>query len=39
VSEREALLHPTWRYYRRRALQDWAKALELARAVTVAYPR
>jgi tetratricopeptide (TPR) repeat protein len=37
VSERERYFI-SWRYYRD-ALQDWAKALELARAWTVAYPR
>jgi eukaryotic-like serine/threonine-protein kinase len=37
VSERERFFI-SWRYYRD-ALQDWAKALELARAWTVAYPR
>jgi tetratricopeptide (TPR) repeat protein len=37
VSERERYFI-SWRYYRD-ALQDWAKALELARAWTAAYPR
>jgi eukaryotic-like serine/threonine-protein kinase len=37
VSERERFFI-SWRYYRD-ALQDWGKALELARAWTAAYPR
>jgi tetratricopeptide (TPR) repeat protein/predicted Ser/Thr protein kinase len=37
VSERERYFI-SWRYYRD-ALQDWAKALDLARAWTAAYPR
>jgi hypothetical protein len=37
VSERERYFI-SWRYYRD-ALQDWAKALDLARAWTSAYPR
>ena len=37
VSERERYLI-SWRYYRD-ALQDWAQALDLARAWTDAYPR
>ena len=37
VSERERYVI-SWRYYRD-ALQDWAKALDLARAWTAAYPR
>ncbi len=37
VSERERYFI-SWRYYRD-ALQDWVKALELARAWTAAYPR
>jgi tetratricopeptide (TPR) repeat protein/predicted Ser/Thr protein kinase len=37
VSERERYFI-SWRYYRD-ALQDWARALELARAWTMAYPR
>ena len=37
VSERERYLI-SWRYYRD-ALQDWAQALDLARAWTEAYPR
>ncbi len=37
VSERERYFI-SWRYYRD-AMQDWAKALDLARAWTTAYPR
>ena len=37
VSERERYFI-SWRYYRD-AMQDWAKALDLARAWTAAYPR